>query len=294
MKILVVGASGFIGGAVARLFKSHGYSVIGTYLHDSLADEKLMRMDISNRFQTFKIIQEFSPDIVIHAAAMTNVDLCEVERDLCFSVNVLGTQNVVDATKTIAAKLIFFSTDYIFDGRSGPYSEDDAPNPINFYGACKLEAENRIQKGLQDFIIARTTVVYGWERQGKNFVMSTIAKLKRGKMMKVAADQIGTPTYVSNIAEALLDLVCKEKAGVFNVVGLELMDRYTFARLTAEIFDLPKELLIPTPTAELGQTAARPLNGGMKIDKLRSVSRVRMLTPSEGLRVMRESKQGSI
>jgi len=289
MRVLVVGASGLIGGIVAKLFKSSGHSVLGTY--NSYAVEGLTRLDICERRQTISIVRSFHPDLIVHAAAMANADLCEVKRDLCYKVNVMGTQHLIDSARAVKAKLVYFSSDYIFDGKSGPYSEDDTPNPINFYGACKLEAENRIWKGLIDFIIVRTTVVYGWERQGKNFVMSTIAKLRRGEVMKVPVDQVGTPTYANNIAEALLDLVCKRQTGVFNVVGPDLMDRYTFARLVAETFWLPKELLIPTKTADLGQTAARPLNAGMKIDKLKSVSHVRMLAPKEGLWLMRESKE---
>jgi len=291
MNVLVVGASGLVGGTVTRVFKSRGYSVVGTYLHDSNATEKLRRMDISDRLQTLRIVQEISPEIIIHAAAMTNVDLCQVERDRCFGVNVLGTQHVVDAARTLGARLIFFSTDYIFDGVAGPYYEHDAPNPINFYGACKLEAENRIRKGLHDYLIARLTVVYGWERQGKNFAMRLMANLRKGEKMNVPVDQIGTPTYANNIAEAVLDLVQKRQSGVFNIAGPELMDRYSFAKLAAETFGLPKELLIPTTTADLGQTAARPLNAGLKTDKLRSVSQVRMLPPRGGLRLMRESKE---
>jgi len=294
MNILVVGASGFIGGIVARLFKSRGYSVVGTYLHDSNAAEELRRMDICDRLQTLKIVQEVSPEIIIHAAGMTNVDLCEVERDRCFNVNVLGTKHVVDAAKTLGARLVFFSTDYIFDGAAGPYHEHDPPNPINFYGRCKLEAENRIRKGIHDYLIARLTVVYGWERQGKNFVMRLIANLRKGEKMKVPVDQIGTPTYANNIAEAILDLVQKRQTGIFNIAGPRLMDRYSFAKLAAETFGLPKELLIPTTTADIGQTAARPLNAGMKINKLRSVSCVRMLPPTEGLRLMRDSKEGLV
>jgi len=292
MRILVVGASGFIGKEVATLFEASGHLVLSTY--SSHAVPGLVKLDICDELQTMNIVMSFRPDVVVHAAAISNVDACEVDRDLCHKVNVLGTQHLIDFASAVGAKLVYFSSDYIFDGKSGPYSEDDTPNPVNFYGACKLEAESRIRRQLVDFIIARTTVVYGWEQQGKNFVMQTIARLKRGELTKVAVDQVGTPTYVNNLAEALLDLVGKGQRGVFNVVGPELMDRYTFAKLVAEVFDLPRNLLIPVRTAEIGQKASRPLNAGMKIDKLRMVSTVRMLPPKEGLMEMRDSKERSM
>jgi len=219
------------------------------------------------------------------------VDLCETEKTLCNRINVLGTQNLIDAVRAAKSRLIYLSTDYVFDGKSGPYSEKDTPNPMNFYGKCKLKAENLIQKQLDDFIIARTTVVYGWEKQGKNFVMNMIARLKRGERVKVPIDQIGTPTYVNNIAEIFLDLASKKTRGVFNVAGPELMNRYTFAKLAAKIFGLSEELLVPIKTSDLGQKAPRPLNAGMKIAKLRSVSHVQMLSPKEGLSHMRASKR---
>ena len=290
--VLVVGASGLIGAIVARCFASAGHRVLGTY--NSHPRDGLTRLNISDQEQTMSTVRAFRPSLVVHAGAMANVDLCEIERESCYKVNVMGTQNLIESAAAIGAKLIYFSSDYIFDGRSGPYSENDIPNPLNFYGVCKLEGERMIQKQLGDFLIARTTVVYGWERQGKNFVMSVISNLRRGEMMRIPSDQVGTPTYADNIAQALLDLFRTGQTGVFNIAGPELMDRHTLANLVAETFDLRKELLIPISTADLGQKAARPLKAGIRIDKLRSVSSVRMLPPREALRLMKESPQGSL
>lgn len=269
---------------MVEFLRPSGHSVLGTY--NNHAAQGLTKLDIRDRRETINIAKGFCPDIIVDATAMADVDSCEKERDLCYGVNVLGTSHLIDAAKVSKAKLVFFSSDYIFDGESGPYQEDASPHPINFYGACKLKAENRILSALKDFLIVRTTVVYGWEVQGKNFVTRLIETLKRGETMKVPLDQLGTPTYASNIPEALLDLISKGETGTFNVVGPELMDRYTFARLAAETFDLPKELIIPTTTADLGKAAARPLHAGLKINKLSSVSQVQMLNPEEGLRLM--------
>jgi dTDP-4-dehydrorhamnose reductase len=292
MRVLVTGASGLLGAVVAECFSSSGHSVMGTYNLHALAG--LARLEIRDRCQVMSTVRTFHPDLIVHAAAMPNVDLCEVERGSCYEVNIVGTQHIIESANIFKAKLVFFSSDYIFDGKSGPYSEESAPNPINFYGACKLEAEDRIRKQLRDFVIIRTTVVYGWERQGKNFVLSTIAKLKRGEEVRVPIDQVGTPTYANNIAEALVDLVRGRQIGVFNVVGPELMDRYTFAKLVAETFGLSEALLIPTRTADIRQIASRPLMSGLKTDKLRSVSRMRMVPPKEGLCLMRESREGLV
>jgi len=287
VRVLVVGASGLIGGKVARSFASSGSVVLGTFRSHPL--EGLSRLDICNEAETMRIVDDFNPDLIAHAAALTNVDLCETERDSCYRTNVTATQNLVKCARKVGAKLVYFSTDYIFDGNNGPYSEEDPPNPINFYGTCKLEAEKAI-RGMDDFLIARTTVVYGWERQEKNFVMNLANRLQRGERVHVPVDQIGTPTYADNLAEAIVDLVDKREKGVFNIAGPDLIDRYTFARMVAEVFQLPQALIVPRKTTDLGQKAARPLNGGLKINKLKLVSSVTMLPPRQGLEIMRNSQ----
>lgn len=203
-------------------------------------------------------------------------------------MNVEGTANLVRAAGEAGARLVYFSSDYVFDGRDGPYTEDDTPNPISVYGEAKLAAERFIQEHLPDHLIVRVTVVYGWERQGKNFVMGLIRRLSQGEMMRVPGDQIGSPTYADNLVAAVLELAAHGQRGVFHVAGSELMDRYTFACLAADTFGLDRAGLLRVTTAELGQRAARPLRAGMKIDKVRSVVRTPLLAPAEGLRCMRD------
>ena len=280
---LVVGASGFIGSILHRKL---GAASEGTFYSHPLPDH--LRLDIRDAGQVGSSISRLQPSVIYHPAATPNVDWCEDNPDACRAVNVAGTRNLVDAARKVSAKLVFFSTDYVFDGNNGPYWEQDEPNPLNVYAQTKYEAEQVVSKTLDDYLIIRVTIVYGWERDGKNSVMSLLQRLKNGSTVKVPADQIGSPTYADNMTDIVLELVRIGARGTFHVCGDALMDRYAFACLAADTFDLDKSLLLPVTTAELGQRARRPLKAGMRIDKVRSLISTPIIGPEKGLLLMKQ------
>jgi len=285
MRVLVLGASGLVGGWLYRLF-SRDCSVLGTAFPEKVGD--FVVADISNKGEITRLIADFKPEIILQPAAVTHVDWCETHTAECWAVNVEGTRNVVMAAKEIKAGYVFFSSDYVFDGHSGPYPETDFPNPVSVYGKSKLAAEKLVQENLKNYLVIRTTGVYGKELAGKNFVMGLIKNLGSGQKMKVPSDQISNPTLASNLAEIVKELIHLGKTGIYNVAGADIMDRVSFAVQAAKTFGLDPGLIVPVTTAELGQAAKRPLKGGLKLDRVRSEIKTGILGARAGLERMKE------
>ncbi|MEW6608085.1 MAG: dTDP-4-dehydrorhamnose reductase [bacterium] len=285
MTILIIGASGFVGSLLYEILSKEN-EVIGTSYPQQQVRDELQYLDITDREGVERLIREIKPSVIILAAALTYVDYCEDHQKEAFEINVLGTTDVALMAKEIGAKLVFFSTEYVFDGKAGPYSELDLPNPISYYGQTKLEAERAIIDNLDDYLIIRTTVVYGYDRDGKNFIMQLIRKSRNGETMNVPVDQIGSPTFRDNLVEATIELIQSDKRGIYNVVGCEVMNRFEFAILSAEILGLNKSLIVPKTTLELGQKAPRPLKAGLKIDKVQNEIKTKLLSPKEGLEIV--------
>ena len=284
MKILIVGASGFIGSVLFEYF-SKEHETYGSFFSNETAG--LIYLDMTNEKSVKDIITSYKPDVIIQPAFNSNVEYCEDHPIETWRVNVDGSENLIKAARDIGAKFVFFSSDYVFDGTNGPYSEEDIPNPINEYGNQKFAIENIIKTHLDNFLIIRTTVVYGWEVHGKNFSMAMIKNLKSSRTMKIPYDQIGSPTYVNNMVEVIADLIDSDKVGTYHVAGINLVDRYIFAKTIANVFELDDTLLIPVLTAELGQKANRPLKAGMKTGKVKMAASTQLIGMEDGLEKMK-------
>jgi len=286
MRVLIIGASGFIGSALRSVF---GAEAVGTYCHHPI--DGLLPLDMRDAAAVERLFREIQPELIIHPAAQPHVDWCEDHVQESYDVNVLGTRNVATAARAAGARYVFFSTDYVFNGDSGPYREDARPDPPNVYGRHKLEAERLIADTLDNFVIARVCGVYGFERLGKNFVMALLAKGRRGEPMNLPSDQWGNPTYADNLSAAVQELALSSHRGTFHVVGPEHVDRVSFARLACGVFGLDPAFLRPRATAELGQRAPRPLRGGLDAAKARGVLSTALLAPRQGLELMKQRLQ---
>lgn len=284
MKHLVVGASGQIGGAVYKSLLEKNQDVMGTWF--SQPARGMRKLDVNDRSRLFKLVKEASPDVIYACAGMTNVDRCESEPKESFRINVVGLANLVEAANRANAKIVLLSSDYIFDGAKGPYDVTDLPNPLNVYGYHKVLCEQHVATVAKSFLIVRTTVVYGWEAVGKNFIARLLHKLSQGQKVKVPSDQIGSPTYNRNFSRALIELVSKDEHGVFHVSGSTQTDRYAFAVRAAQVFGLDSRLIHAVSTADLKQKARRPLKAGLKLDKTRDVLSTKLLGYEDGLRQM--------
>jgi|TARA_B100001971_G_C18235562_1_gene566900 dTDP-4-dehydrorhamnose reductase len=284
MKILVVGADGFVGG---YLFKAIGkrFPTDGT----SLDGGKFEKLDLSQFDDTYKKLEEISPDVICLAAGITNLDYIEEHKQETDKINVLGTKNVVDYCLKNNRKLIFFSSDSVFDGEKGPYSEDDKINPNCEYGKQKVEAEKAIKK-LDDFVIIRTSSVYGWNKNNFNFVSRLIASLEDGKSFKAPDDQFYTPTHIVDLAKATLHTIKEKINGIYNVAGPDFLSRYDIGLRVCEVFGFEKNLVVRVKTSELNQKAKRPERGGLKNTKAVKELGIKISGIKEGLKDMMDSR----
>lgn len=291
MRVFIVGASGFVGRIMFE-YLSREHETHGSFYSNPV--KRLIHLDMTDLKVVKDILTSLKPDVIIHPAANPNVEYCEEHPKETWQVNVEGSRNIIETAREIGVKFVYFSSDYVFDGTNGPYSEDDVPNPINEYGLQKLAVEKLIKNYLEKYLIIRITVVYGWEPRGKNFVMGLIKNLKNGDFMKVPYDQIGSPTYANNMIQAVKELIEADKTGIYHVAGTDVMDRYTFAKNVAEIFELDENLLIPVTTNQLDQKAKRPLKAGMKVDKVQKDVSIRLMSVRDGLEDMKNTKMGDM
>ena len=273
MKILVTGSNGLLGQKLTALLGHHPrHTLVRTSrTPQENAPGEWEPMDITDFGSVKSVIQSVSPDVVIHAAAMTMVDDCEQQREACWKANVEGTRNVLDACSAIGAHVIHVSTDFIFDGTHGPLSEEAEPGPVNFYGESKLEAERLVRQYSGNWAILRTVLVYGItpDRSRSNIVLWVKNSLEAGKPIRVVDDQWRTPTLAEDLAQGCLLAAEHHATGVYHVSGPDLLTPYGMAMQTAEFFGLDRSLITRTDSTQFTQPARRPLRTGFIIDKAR-------------------------
>ncbi len=203
-----------------------------------------VKLDISGKAQVEEAFKNIKPDVVVHAATLTDVDKCESNKELAWKVNVEGTKNIVEAAKSAGSFLIYISTDYVFSGEKGCYKETDKPDPINYYGLTKLKAEEIVQTQ-PEYFIARPSVIYGsTPAAGKvNFALWLIETLRKGERVKIVTDQWNTPTLNTNLAEMTLEVIERRLTGIYHMCGATRVSRLEFAEQIADAFGLDKSLI---------------------------------------------------
>lgn len=275
-KILVTGANGLLGQALLKKL-NQDFNIYAAGIEDSLFPEifsgrvTYQQLDIADQKSCRELVWGIKPDAIINAAAFTNVDDCEEEKELCWRVNVKGAENLANAARKNMALLIHLSTDYIFDGKAGPYSEEHKPNPLGYYGKSKLASENAVRMAGIPYAIIRTNVLYGTGVEVKNnFFLWVYHSLKNGKTINVVTDQFNNPTLAEELAEGIHLLIDKSKYGVYNIAGEEYLNRYDFALKVARVFGFREDLVKPILTENLQQKAPRPMRGGLKIQKAKT------------------------
>lgn len=266
---LIIAASGLVGRSLMDRLSKSGAAPVGTYANRPSAG--LRHLDITDASQLADCITALRPQTIYLTSALTHVDYCEDHEEVARRINVLGPRRVAEEARRTGAKLVFYSTEYIFDGADGPYDEDAAPNPLSVYGRTKLEAENVIRGILEDALILRTTVVFGWDQQSINFAMQIYDRVQKGLEMTIPADQLSSPTWAGYLADVSVRLMESGVSGVVNVVGRDTVSRTEFARSLVKLFGGKPERVIPVSTASLRQKAARPLRGGLRTEKLRDL-----------------------
>ena len=277
MKVLITGANGLLGQHLIKLLLENNYQVVATgrgeprLPFEPSASFVYHSMDITNAMQTFGVMRSEKPDVVVHAAAMTQVDDCELNPQQCERINVQGTSQILTDAETFSSHFIYVSTDFVFDGEKGNYSEEDETLPVSLYGFTKMQAEAMVQTSDIPFAIVRTCLVYGNVLMGtrSNIITWVKESLKQGKKIKVVTDQMRTPTYVEDLAKGILLIIQKKAEGIFHISGKDWLSPYDMAIKTAEWFKLDKYLIEKTDTANFKQPGRRPLKTGFVIEKAR-------------------------
>ena len=257
MKVLVTGVKGQLGYDVVNELKKRNIEAVGVDIDE---------MDITDAASVDKVIKEASPDAVIHCAAYTAVDAAEDNVDICRKVNKDGTQNIANVCKELDIKMIYISTDYVFDGEgTRPWEPDDKPDPLNVYGLTKYEGEVAVTSTLSKYFIVRIAWVFGVN--GKNFIKTMLNLAKTHDSLTVVNDQFGSPTYTYDLARLLVDMVLTDKYGIYHATNEGIITWYDFA---CEIFKTAglDIKVSPVPASEYPAKAKRPSNSRMSKQKL--------------------------
>lgn len=267
---LVIGASGLVGRALMQGLRRTGVRCAGTYAAHAV--EGWDALDITRREQVRNCLDRVRPGAVFLTAALTHLDFCQEHRSEAFRINVEGPRIVASEAASFGAKLIFYSSDYAFDGRAGPYDEEAPPAPLSVYGETKAEAEQLVLALGKEPLVLRTTVVYGWQFASKNFAMQVFDRVRAGEIMNVAGDQWGNPTLADDLADGSIDLAERGTTGIVNVVGGDLMARSEFARALVRLYGGDPGRVVPVSTESLRQAAPRPLRGGLRSQKFARIT----------------------
>ncbi|MFL3027560.1 MAG: dTDP-4-dehydrorhamnose reductase [Candidatus Neomarinimicrobiota bacterium] len=264
-KILITGAFGQLGTSLCEVLSNK--SILATGRVMTLTEKyHCMELDITNQENVKELIRNYKPDIIIHLAAMTDVDGCEKNPETAFEINVGATENLL---KNFNGKFIYVSTDYVFDGEEGPYYEDDKVNPVSVYGRTKLYGENLVQESDLEWIILRSNIIFSYnDRTKASFVNWVVDSLKKKQMITVVNDQWNNPTWTNDLANVMSMMIEKNICGIYHYGGGDFLNRYEFAKMIASAFSLDRELIKPITTLELNWLAQRPLKSGLYTNKI--------------------------
>ena len=293
MKILITGSNGLLGQKLVKLLsQSSDIQLIATSKgknRSTFTDGyEYLEMDITDGEQVAEIIEKTRPNAIIHTAAMTNVDTCEDEKDLAYQLNVTAVQTLVSLCQKHKIPLIHLSTDFIFDGKNGPYDELAEPNPLSYYGETKLAAEEIIKKANCNWTILRTIIVYGIvsDMSRSNIVLWAKGALEKGKPLNIVNDQWRMPTLAEDLADCCLLAVKHNAQGIFNASGKDMMSISELVARVADFWNLDKSLINEISAATLNQTAKRPAKTGFILDKAMTELNYKPHTFEEGLAIL--------
>jgi dTDP-4-dehydrorhamnose reductase len=292
-RMLVFGSNGLLGQKVAELLvRGTPASVTLTSFENTavrpMEPAEYIQADITSKKDVKQVVAHSEPDVIINCAAITNVDACETERETAWKVNVGGVEHIIEAARRTGALIVHVSSDYIFDGKAGPYTEDDRPEPLSYYGKTKLAGENSLRASGLNYLIARSMILYGFApgvRQ--NFALWLIQSLEKQTPVRIVEDQFGNPTLADDLAYGLLRGVELGKTGIYNIAGRDIVSRHEFALRVARAFNLDPSLISPIKTASLRQPALRPLKSGLITLKAEVELGIRPSTIEEGLAVLK-------
>jgi len=278
---LVIGAKGMLGKDLVEILRSS--SRVDQRLDWEVFGWDIEEIDIQEEKNTVTKIESLRPDIVINIAAYTNVDGCESHDEKAFAINAEGMRHVALGALRCRAKVVYLSTDYIFDGKKRePYLEDDPPHPLSVYGRSKLRGEQYVQEMVEDALIVRTQWLYG--KYGNNFVASVLRQAREKKVLSIVNDQVGSPTYTIDLSRAISVLIQCDARGVFHVANSDLCTWFAFGQEILKLSGMEGVRIVPISSEELGRPATRPLYSVLNTEKLKRETGMTLRPWSEALK----------
>ena len=292
-KVLVTGSNGLLGQKII-------YSLIERKDIDLLASSKGLNrlitksgykyidLDITKNEEVKKVFENENPDAVINCAAMTNVDYCEENQDSCWEINVNAAENLAKSCEVSKSHLLHLSTDFVFDGKSGPYTENDKPNPLHFYAKSKLKSEEIVKKIMTNWTIARTIIIYGItdNMSRSNIVLWAKSEIGKGNTINVVNDQYRSPTLAEDLAKGCISIIDKSAYGLYHLSGPKTYSILDLVYQVADFYNLDKSLILPVTSASLNQSATRPLSTGFDITKAKKDLDFNPVDFLEGIKIM--------
>lgn len=262
-KILITGSQGLLGQYLVSLFAQEGFEVHGTGRGEPrfpAENWQYHAIDITDGVAMTDLITTLRPAQIIHAAAITQVDFAELHPVECWNTNVTATRFIVEAAKEASSRLIYLSTDFVFDGESEPYDEDDTPSPVNYYGCSKWAAEKAVLAVKGRNVVVRTSLVLGKALNGtrSTLVSWVLESLKNGQKINVVTDQLRSPTLVSDLAAGILLIAKSYVTGIYNIAGKDALTPYQIALATARLAGYDESLITPVNESTFSQPALRP------------------------------------
>lgn len=274
MKVFVTGSNGFVAGYVIRQLLCQGHQVIASSRSEDLSpfkanpDFKFVQMDLTDSGSVEKAFALYAPDAVVHAAALSKPDDCERNQDAAYALNVGATEGLLLQAEKHQSHFIFFSSDFVFNGETGMYTEEDYPDPLSYYGYTKMKAEEAVTRYPFAWTIVRTVLVYGNTLYGRDSFVTMIAKMLQNKEpYRLVDDQVRTPTYAGDIADAIAAILERKATGIYHICGKDQTTPYKMALDIARFLRIADPTITPVPTAALKELARRPLRSGLSIQK---------------------------
>lgn len=287
LKLLITGASGLLGSKLAELALDAGHEVCSVY-NEHPSRGNAVRVDLRNSEEVRSILTRHAPDAVIHTAAITDVDLCERDPVLAMDINAKATGIIAGTCNELNSFLVYVSSDYVFDGQTGFYGEEDKPNPLNAYGRSKLMGEQMTLDLAADYCIVRPSVLFGCGREYRlNFATWLLQQLSIGESVNVIRGQYSSPTLSTHLAKMLLEVTERRVKGIIHLAGADRINRYEFAIQLAREFGLNTRLLVPTAADSVKWFAKRPADSSLNIEKANRVLNMKPMTVGNELKAFK-------
>ena len=294
--VLITGGTGLLGMGLLETIPE-GYKVIPSYKSDFILGVydgfNFHKFDITKKNEVSNAFDKIKPSCVIHAASIANVDYCERNKNETYLVNVEGTKNILSLCKEYETKLIFTSSNAVFDGGSSPYLEESETSPVNYYGETKSIAEKLVKDADSDYVVARLILMYGWNHpnERKNPVTWLIEKLQIDESVKLVSDTYTNPLFNIQAARAIWRIIERDYSGIYHIAGKDIVNRYEFAIKTAEVFGFNTNLIESVPSDYFSGIAKRMPNTTYITTKMERELGVAPMSLDEGLSLMNENPE---